>query len=188
MVSSLFCALPGDRCGCLTYAPERLRGKALSLLLNSIYQYFYKKPWQRLDFLIKSVCCVKAFEQKPVTVLTAFRELPCGARQQRAFGEFILRAEGWRFNASLYWRLSLYFAKLSSQYEFCIGFWFCIILRRLFRRRRPLFAVGVLAPEEALCREAGVKQSGITVIFYRPCIFRFGECGIFCFFGKCAKK
>jgi len=59
-------------------------------------------------------------------------------------------------------------------------FEFCILLRRLFRFWRPLFAMGVLAPDEALCREAGVKQSGITII-YRPCIFLVWRMWGFCF-------
>ena len=53
-------------------------------------------------------------------------------------------------------------------FAFCITNALCIRLCRLFRGKRPLFAVGVLAPDEALRREAGVKQSGITVIFIVP--------------------
>ena len=61
------------------------------------------------------------------------------------------------------------FCELRAEDLMFIRFVFCVLnfalkLRRLFRCMRPLVAVGVLAPDEALCREVGVKQSGITII------------------------
>ena len=69
-----------------------------------------------------------------------------------------------------------------------IGHGFHVILRRLFRGKRPLFAVGVLAPDEALRREAGVKQSGITVIFIVPAFSVMENVGFLFFRGYCSEK
>ena len=73
-------------------------------------------------------------------------------------------------------------------FALCITNALCIRLCRLFRKRRTLFAVGVLAPYEALCREARVKQSGITIIIYRPCVFRYRRMRDFLFLWRLSQK